>query len=119
MESAKGQSAVGSWGHSFAEPSGRLTGYGMMNSPGIGGSAASSHSSKKTPSPTSYAAFVIILPLLISQILIRGAMFRISFRGKTPKKKGAKTEALGVRSEVDDGGEDWWPRCLGKKIGQC
>ncbi len=35
MESAKGQSAVGSWGHSFAEPSGRLTGYGMMNSPGI------------------------------------------------------------------------------------
>lgn len=35
MESAKGQSAVGSWGHKFAEPSGRLYGYGMMNSPGI------------------------------------------------------------------------------------
>ena len=35
MESAKGQSAVGSWGHKFAEPSGRLFGYGMMNSPGI------------------------------------------------------------------------------------
>lgn len=35
MESAKGQSAVGSWGHKFAEPSGRLSGYGMMNSPGI------------------------------------------------------------------------------------
>lgn len=35
MESAKGQSAVGSWGHKFAEPSGRLSGYGMMNSTGI------------------------------------------------------------------------------------
>ncbi len=35
MESAKGQSAVGSWGHKFAESSGRLFGYGMMNSPGI------------------------------------------------------------------------------------
>lgn len=35
MEAAEGQSAVGSWGHKFAEPSGRLPGYGMMNSPGI------------------------------------------------------------------------------------
>lgn len=35
MESSNGQSAVGSWGHKFAEPSGRLSGYGMMNSPGI------------------------------------------------------------------------------------
>jgi hypothetical protein len=35
MEAAKGQSAVGSWGHKFAEPSGRLEGYGMMNSPGV------------------------------------------------------------------------------------
>ncbi len=35
METAKGQSAVGSWGHKFAKPDGRLFGYGMMNSPGI------------------------------------------------------------------------------------
>ncbi len=35
MESAAGQSAVGSWGHTFARPDGRLRGYGMMNSPGI------------------------------------------------------------------------------------
>lgn len=35
LESAKGQSAVGSWGHAFAKPDGRLKGYGMMNSPGI------------------------------------------------------------------------------------
>jgi hypothetical protein len=35
LESAKGQSAVGSWGHGFAKPDGRLGGYGMMNSPGI------------------------------------------------------------------------------------
>ena len=35
MESAKGQSAVGSWGHRFARPDGRLGGYGMMNSPGV------------------------------------------------------------------------------------
>lgn len=34
IESAKGQSAVGSWGHGFAKPDGRLGGYGMMNSPG-------------------------------------------------------------------------------------
>jgi len=35
LESAHGQSAVGSWGHGFAAPDGRLRGYGMMNSPGI------------------------------------------------------------------------------------
>jgi hypothetical protein len=35
MESAEGQSAVGSWGHTFAKPDGRLGGYGMMNSPGV------------------------------------------------------------------------------------
>ncbi len=35
LEAANGQSAVGSWGHKFALPSGRLSGYGMMNSPGI------------------------------------------------------------------------------------
>lgn len=35
LESAKGQSAVGSWGHGFARPDGRLRGYGMMNSPGV------------------------------------------------------------------------------------
>ncbi len=35
LEAAKGQSVVGSWGHGFAIPDGRLGGYGMMNSPGI------------------------------------------------------------------------------------
>jgi hypothetical protein len=35
LEAARGQSAVGSWGHRFARPDGRLYGYGMMNSPGI------------------------------------------------------------------------------------
>jgi hypothetical protein len=35
LESAHGQSAVGSWGHKFAQPDGRLYGYGMMNSPGV------------------------------------------------------------------------------------
>jgi hypothetical protein len=35
LEAANGQSAVGSWGHKFAEPDGRLSGYGMMNSPGL------------------------------------------------------------------------------------
>jgi HEAT repeat protein len=35
MQSATGQSAVGSWGHNFALPNGTLTGYGMMNAPGV------------------------------------------------------------------------------------
>lgn len=35
LEAAHGQSAVGSWGHKFARPDGRLSGYGMMNSPGL------------------------------------------------------------------------------------
>ena len=35
LEAARGQSAVGSWGHGFAIPDGRLGGYGMMNSPGV------------------------------------------------------------------------------------
>ena len=35
LESAGGQSAVGSWGHTFALPDGRLKGYGMMNAPGL------------------------------------------------------------------------------------
>ncbi len=35
LEAAHGQSAVGSWGHGFAKPDGRLSGYGMMNSPGV------------------------------------------------------------------------------------
>lgn len=35
LEAAKGQNAVGSWGHGFAKPDGRLGGYGMMNSPGV------------------------------------------------------------------------------------
>lgn len=35
LEAATGQSIVGSWGHRFAEPDGRLGGYGMMNAPGV------------------------------------------------------------------------------------
>lgn len=35
LESANGQSIVGSWGHTFAGEDGRLIGYGMMNSPGV------------------------------------------------------------------------------------
>ena len=35
LEAAEGQSEVGSWGHGFALSSGRLGGYGMMNSPGL------------------------------------------------------------------------------------
>lgn len=35
LESAHGQSAVGTWGHKFALPSGNLNGYGSMNQPGI------------------------------------------------------------------------------------
>jgi len=35
LESANGQSVVGSWGHRFARPDGRLGGYGMMNAPGV------------------------------------------------------------------------------------
>ena len=35
LEAATGQSAVGSWGHKFAQPDGRLSGYGMMNAPGV------------------------------------------------------------------------------------
>jgi len=35
LEAAKGQSNVGSWGHKFATPEGRLFGYGMMNAPGL------------------------------------------------------------------------------------
>ena len=35
LEASKGQSIVGSWGHKFAQPDGRLGGYGMMNSPGV------------------------------------------------------------------------------------
>jgi hypothetical protein len=35
LEAANGQSIVGSWGHKFAGPDGRLVGYGMMNAPGV------------------------------------------------------------------------------------
>jgi hypothetical protein len=35
LASANGQSAVGSWGHTFALADGRLQGYGMMNAPGL------------------------------------------------------------------------------------
>lgn len=35
LESARGQSLVGTWGHRFALPDGRVGGYGCMNSPGI------------------------------------------------------------------------------------
>lgn len=34
LEASEGQSMVGSWGHRFAGPDGRLYGYGMMHSPG-------------------------------------------------------------------------------------
>ena len=34
-EIAAGQSAVGTWGHRFARPSGNCNGYGCMNQPGI------------------------------------------------------------------------------------
>lgn len=34
-EASNGQSIVGSWGHRFANPDGRLAGYGMMNAPGL------------------------------------------------------------------------------------
>ena len=34
-EIARGASAVGTWGHGFAAPSGNCNGYGAMNSPGI------------------------------------------------------------------------------------
>lgn len=35
MEVVDGQSPVGSWGHRFIDPNGRLRGYGMMNAPGL------------------------------------------------------------------------------------
>ena len=35
MEIVRGQSAVGTWGHRFTRPDGRLNGYGMMNAPGL------------------------------------------------------------------------------------
>ena len=35
LESANGQSIVGSWGHKFAQADQRLGGYGMMNAPGV------------------------------------------------------------------------------------
>ncbi|MCF7837518.1 MAG: DUF6288 domain-containing protein, partial [Candidatus Marinimicrobia bacterium] len=36
LEAARGQSAVGSWGHRIdARPDGRIYGYGMMNAPGV------------------------------------------------------------------------------------
>ncbi|MEM7455568.1 MAG: DUF6288 domain-containing protein [Planctomycetota bacterium] len=35
MEIVRGQSDVGSWGHRFKRPDGRLNGYGMMNAPGL------------------------------------------------------------------------------------
>jgi hypothetical protein len=35
LDAAAGQSIVGSWGHKFAGPDGRLIGYGMMNAPGV------------------------------------------------------------------------------------
>ncbi|MFK7962137.1 MAG: DUF6288 domain-containing protein [Phycisphaerales bacterium] len=35
MEIVNGQSPVGSWGHRFVQPNGRLAGYGMMNAPSL------------------------------------------------------------------------------------
>lgn len=35
LETARGQSGVGTWGHRFAIPGGNLQGYGAMNQPGL------------------------------------------------------------------------------------
>ncbi len=35
LETARGQSGVGTWGHRFAVPGGNLSGYGAMNQPGL------------------------------------------------------------------------------------
>lgn len=35
LETARGQSGVGTWGHRFAQPNGNLGGYGAMNQPGL------------------------------------------------------------------------------------
>jgi HEAT repeat protein len=35
LETARGQSGVGTWGHRFALPGGNLSGYGAMNAPGL------------------------------------------------------------------------------------
>jgi HEAT repeat protein len=35
LETARGQSAVGTWGHRFVQPNGNLGGYGAMNQPGL------------------------------------------------------------------------------------
>jgi HEAT repeat protein len=35
LETARGQSGVGTWGHRFALPGGNLGGYGAMNAPGL------------------------------------------------------------------------------------
>ena len=35
LETARGQSGVGTWGHRFAAPNGNLHGYGAMNQPGL------------------------------------------------------------------------------------
>jgi hypothetical protein len=35
LEAAKGQGAMGLWGHKFARPDGNLHGYGAMNQPGL------------------------------------------------------------------------------------
>ena len=35
LETARGQSGVGTWGHRFAAPGGNLHGYGAMNQPGL------------------------------------------------------------------------------------
>ena len=35
LETARGQSYVGTWGHRFVEPNGNLGGYGCMNQPGL------------------------------------------------------------------------------------
>lgn len=35
LEAAKGQGAMGLWGHKFARPDGNLNGYGAMNQPGL------------------------------------------------------------------------------------
>jgi Family of unknown function (DUF6288) len=51
LDAAHGQSAVGSWGHGFARPDGRLSGYGSSAVP-----SCCDFTSAKAPSPTAITA---------------------------------------------------------------
>ena len=75
LEAANGQSVVGSWGHRFTQPNGRLRGYGMMNAPG--------------------------LPLTVSLILAREAGLEMPARDPRAQKKQDRRAQL---AEVMEGG---------------